>query len=130
MSKPLTLANNRWYAWEMIPGYAGRYYSPILIENVSPLKTGRNILRLSFYNACYAQGVRDFQMDLIVLHRSENFLIAKLDYGKDTDIDRCAIISPITEAWLAEFRPEILACIRDRKIDTSSGVEDALSGVC
>ena len=52
----LELEQGRWYAWEMLPGYTGdRYFSPIRIGHIEALKTGRDLLRLHFYNAFYAE---------------------------------------------------------------------------
>lgn len=90
----------------MLPGYAGtRYYSPIMIHSVKPLKTGRNELELWFHNACYAQGVQDFQLTLKILHRAPEYIIARILYDPQHDPDRCVIITPITRGWLNRHFP-------------------------
>lgn len=57
-AEPLKLAEQQWYAWQMIPGYLGTrnipYFSPILIRKIRPMKTGRGILQLDFLNLLYA----------------------------------------------------------------------------
>ena len=115
-----TLEKERWYAWEMLPGYTGsRYYSPIRVENIQPLQTGRGILELRFWNACYAEGVQSFVLRLMVLHRGQEYMIVKLLYGDDSEGDRCGIISPITSSWLQCHFPEVL-----KKLSTSGLVDE------
>ncbi|MBD3332620.1 hypothetical protein GF356_07200 [candidate division GN15 bacterium] len=97
----LTLAPDRWYAWEMWPGYGAMpYRSPVLVYEVKPLKTGRNELELQFHNARYAQGVQTFCLRLRVLHRGPYYMIAQILYDPKDDPDRCAVISPISLGWL------------------------------
>ncbi len=97
-----------WYTWEMLPGYAGGfdpYYSPIFVSCVEPLKTGKGLLRLGFYNAAYASGVRDFSVPLRVLKRTPTYMIAEIV----DQTDRCAVISIMSFDWLARQFPEWLA---------------------
>ncbi len=96
----LTLKAGKWYSWEMLPGYAGRYYSPIKVGRVTPLKTGQNVLRLGFFNACYAAGAQSFDVDLKMLYRGEEYLIAKIVGDPQHDLGRCAIITPIDKWWM------------------------------
>lgn len=96
-----TLEPERWYAWQMIPGYASEhYYSPIYIHKIEKLRRGNGSLTLDFFNACYAEGVRNFSLEMRVLHRSTDYMITRLLYDDDSHLDRSAIISPITHAWL------------------------------
>ena len=41
-SELFTLDEERWYAWQMLPGYgeAGHYYSSVRISRVEPKKLG------------------------------------------------------------------------------------------
>lgn len=112
-----TLEREQWYSWEMLPGYTGnRYYSPIRIENIQPMHTGRGILQLHFWNACYAEGVQSFSLRLMVLHRGQEYMIVKLIYDNESNDDRCGIISPITTLWLNQHFPNFLKehCESDR----------------
>jgi hypothetical protein len=106
-----TLTPNSWAAWQMIPGYLGErcvpYCSPIWINSVTPLKKGTGRLQLSFQNVLYAVGVQDFTLNLVVLKRAENFLIANIDYGADGQTDRIAVISHIEFDWIRRFCPEL-----------------------
>jgi hypothetical protein len=95
----------------MNPGYIGERcvpnFSPIYIRRVTPLKTGKGILEIDFFNACYAEGVQNFDgMRLKILLRGENYLIAQL-LGYDFGV-RSAIISHIEFAWLDCFCPHIV----------------------
>ena len=109
--KKVKLIENAWYAWQMIPGYFGircvPYCSPIYVTKVQPKRTGKDLLGLSFFNACYAEGVQDFEVDLKVLKRAENYLIADIQYGGSIDEDRCAIISQIEFEWIEYFCPSL-----------------------
>src|SRR6478672_8794237 len=72
-----------WFGWQVNPGYFRErcvpYFSPIHITRVTPLKTGKAILEMDFFNACYAEGVQNFQgMRLKLLLRAENYLIGQL----------------------------------------------------
>ncbi len=97
----LVIESGKWYAYEMLPGYSReRYYSPILVQEVIEVKRGQGNLRLSFYNACYAQGVQDFVLDLRVLWTIPDYLIAEVFSHGSEPSGRCVIISEITLGWL------------------------------
>ena len=110
-TKRFQLVENRWYAWQMIPGYVGErsvpYCSPIYVKTVNPLKTGKSVLRLGFINVFYAEGVQDFTLDLRLLRRSVNCLAAEIIYPGVKDIDRCAVISHIEFGWIERFCSEL-----------------------
>ena len=110
LSNKLKLAPGSWYAWQMIPGYAGRrnvpYCSPIFVERVVPKKTGKGILALDFVNVFYADGVQRFSLDIKILKHSTDYLIADLLYGLEGP-DRVAIISYIEFSWIERFCPEL-----------------------
>jgi len=95
----------------MNPGYFGErcvpYFSPIHVTCVTPLKTGKGILEMDFFDACYAEGVQNFQgMRLKLLMRAENYLIGQL-LGHGSEV-RSAIISHIEFEWLRLFCPHIV----------------------
>jgi hypothetical protein len=101
----------RWFGWQMNPGYVGErcvpYFSPIHVTRVAPLKTGKGILEIDFWNVGYAEGVQNFEgIRLKVLLRAENYLIGHLQ-GYESEV-RSAIISHIEFAWLNHFCPHIL----------------------
>ena len=113
-----TLEEDRWYAWQMLPGYgeAGHYYSSIRISRVEPMKRGDGTLRLEFYNAGYAAGVRNFDLELRVLLRAQDYMIAAIEGGGSQADTRSAVISPIHMDWLDRHFPDFL----DRHLPTES----------
>ncbi len=46
-------------------------------------------------------------MDLLILHRASQYLIAGLMYGCDTPGERCAVVSEIEFEWIRRFCPWI-----------------------
>ena len=96
----------------MIPGYGGErnvpYFSPIRVSRVTPKKTGRRILNVSFRNVLYAEGVQHFQLDLRILTHRPNYLIADLIYG-ESGPERSAVISHIEFEWIRRMCPGILS---------------------
>ncbi len=126
MARPITLAPETWRSWQMLPGYFGErmtpYCSPIFIKSVERLKTGKSLLRLKFFNALYAEGVQDFEVDLKVLKRASNYLLADLPY----DSERSAIVGHIEFSWLATFCPALIAANPPRTITSVSGYLDSV----
>ena len=113
MSNPivprLILERNRWYSWQMLPGYTNApYYSPIRVEHVRPLQTGSSVLELSFFNAAYASEVRNFKTTLRVLKREQTYLAAEVMESLHSPTDRLAIISKITFSWLELHFPHLV----------------------
>jgi hypothetical protein len=111
LNSKFSIYASRWFGWQMNPGYFGErcvpYFSPIYVTRVTPLKTGKGILEMDFFNACYVEGVQNFDgMRLKVLLRAENYLIGHL-LGNDPEV-RSAIISHIEFAWLSSFCPHII----------------------
>lgn len=100
----------RWYAWEMLPGYMASerlmapYYSPIFIHKVQRLKTGKHLLGVEFFNACYASGAQGFELTLRVLTRKYHFMVAEI-VGND---ERCAILSEVSMPWIEKHCPHLL----------------------
>ena len=107
----LIIEANRWYGWQMIPGYVGErcipYCCPIYVQSVEPLKSGKGILKLSFWNTGYAQGAQDFCLDLKVINRSADYLIAQVLDGAE-EPDRCAVVSHIEFGWIEKLCPCLL----------------------
>jgi hypothetical protein len=99
-----TLVAERWYAWEMLPGYTlnsgfDPYVSPIYVKRVVPLRTGKRLLQLAFFNAAYAEGVQNSEVVIRVLKRAPSYLLASLD-SDAVDSPRSAVVGNMTFAWL------------------------------
>lgn len=111
--KCLILEEFRWYGWQMLPGYVCSteyepYFSPIFVEKVEPLKTGRNLLRLHFFNAFYAQGVQGFVIDMKLIRKCPQYLIGILEKGEASQSDRTFIVSAISFDWLKLCCPDLV----------------------
>ncbi len=96
MTEKFKLEPFTWYAWQMLPGYTDEfYYSPIYVQKVTPLKTGKNLLKVEFINAFYASGVKGFELEMKVLKREHRYMILDLLYDQ-----RAAIITDINYQWI------------------------------
>ena len=106
-----TIRKNRWYGWQMLPGYISGvfrpYFSPVYIYDFHPLKTGGSLIEIGFFNAFYAQGVRDFTQTLKVVERSSSFLFAKISREHAALDERFAIISELEMKWLESLCPTL-----------------------
>jgi hypothetical protein len=107
----LVLEPGHWYAWLMVPGYAGErnvpYASPIYLRDAVPKHTGRRVLELSFSNVLYAEGVQDFSLALRLLKHSSDYLIGDILYDSTDAPDRAAIVSRIEFEWIRRFCPDL-----------------------
>lgn len=105
---PFVLSPGTWRSWQMLPGYFGErmtpYCSPIHIQRVQPLKSGKGLLRIGFFNALYAEGVQNFEIDLKIIKRASNYLLADIP----DDPERSAVIGHIEFSWLESFCPQLL----------------------
>lgn len=90
----------------MLPGYLGTpYFSPIWIEGVTPRKTGKAILGLTFINVFYAAGVQGFDINLRIMKHEQDYLVSEILDGSNGSNDRTAIISRIDFDWIRLFCP-------------------------
>jgi hypothetical protein len=110
-----------------VRGGIGRYYSPIQVHRAEPLRTGRNELELHFDNACYAQGVQDFQLTLKILHRAPEYILARILYHPQHDPERCAIITPLTLSWLNQHFPPYMKDHPELQSMTDEQLQEALT---
>jgi hypothetical protein len=80
---------------------------PNLYHACNALKTGKGVLELDFFNACYTEGVQDFSgVRIKILLRAENYLFGHL-LGYEAEV-RSALISHIEFTWLECFCHEII----------------------
>lgn len=105
----LTLSPGSWYVWQMYPGYSTvPYVSPIRILDVTPRKTGRKELEISFYNAFYASGVRNFTAVLRLLAHQPLFLMALIaPFDPPQDGQRACVIHGLSDEWVERLLPEL-----------------------
>ena len=87
----------------MLPGYgSGKYYSPIKIFGIDRCKEADSII-LHFYNACYAQGVRDFCHELKIIAHSKECMICEIEPKRSNHPTRMAIIEEIDYQWIKRY---------------------------
>ena len=126
--EPLQLIPGRWYGWQMLPGYGSTpYFSPIRIESVTPMKTGRKVLEIRFFNAFYAQGVQHFTVYLRILKHTSEYLIA--EFENDSSHPRSAVITPINFEWIHQFAPNVWDSNPPPVSTPGLSVDDYLNGV-
>lgn len=104
-----TLKPNRWYGWQMIPGYVGErcvpFCCPCHARSVTPQKSGKGLLTLEVWITGYAEGVQMMEVLLRVIHRGSSYLIAQILSANAPDSDRCVVISHVEFEWLRQFCP-------------------------
>jgi hypothetical protein len=112
----------------MQPGYYGNvpYFSPIYIYEVQPLKSGRSLLDIRFYNAFYAQGVQDFEKQLKILKRTSVYLLAEL-IEPSMEGERICIIRDIGFGWLKNVNPSAASYIEDHPQEPNQDIQSYLS---
>lgn len=105
-----TLTANRWFGWQLIPGYLGErcvpWASPIYVTKVTRLKQGNGILNVTFECPLYAEGVNFGERSIQILVRAENYLVGQIVEESPIHAKRCAVISHIEFAWIRQFCPE------------------------
>lgn len=114
----IRLERGRWYGWQMWPGYSDSpYASPILVHDVTPLKTGGSRLKLVFDNALYAPGVQEFELTLRVLARRATYLMAELE---GDPLPRDVVITQMTLQWLKTLCPDLAKRMRSPRYGPTS----------
>lgn len=100
-----TLELGNWYACEFIGDEFDDdscSYSPIKVNEMSPLKSGRGTFQLAFYHANYPEGVRDKSYELEMLERGSRYLLA---ISKKHNPARVMQIYEIDWAWMNRHFP-------------------------
>lgn len=91
-----------WYAAEFLGDgliRLGHRYSPIRVDEITPMKTGKRIFELNFFHANYPEGVQDKLYRLQTLQAGEEYILGK---SVDHDPARFVLIYDIDAAWLKE----------------------------
>ncbi|GGC67480.1 hypothetical protein GCM10011504_51800 [Siccirubricoccus deserti] len=104
----MVLHPRRWYAFQTIPGErpdsAFRPCTPAFITEVTPLKSGKGVLRLGFVAALCPVAAERRTLDLrVVLHRADYLIGTFLDAG---GCERTAIFREVDLPWLAHYATE------------------------
>ena len=124
----MTLMPGRYYGMTMYPGYhATAYHSPIRIDAIEAIKSGRRILEIDFFNAGYADGLKDMHYSLEILKREERYMLAAIR----SEERRAISLVPLDESWLGEYFPDLFPLVTDAmdRIDSFSiALDHVLTG--
>ena len=104
------LERNRWYAWQKIPGdLAGEqpYYSPVYVLNVTKIGEYKPQITIVFSNVLYLDGPQDFHLNLSVLRRYKDLLVADL-IPDNLATPGVAILGPVSFDWLSQHCPHLI----------------------
>jgi len=96
-----------WWCWleapVLSPGWGA---SPVLVQRVEPLKTGKGMLRLSFIQAVHPVAAHEREVVLRVMFRADRHLVGTL---KDDDgAIRTVILAAPDYGWLETYCPLLL----------------------
>jgi len=96
-----------WWCWLEAPVVSpGWGASPVFVQCVEPLKTGKGMLRLSFIQAVHPVAAREREVVLRVLFRGDRHLVGTL---KDDDgAIRTAILAAPDYGWLETYCPLLM----------------------
>lgn len=91
-----------WWGWQELPvRFPGWGASPVLVERVEPLKSGKGILRIGFIHAMRPVAACRRSVDLRVIHRAASHLVG-LHRGGD-GVERTVILSVADYGWIESF---------------------------
>ena len=106
MSKNIMLVPG-WWCWLEVPVTSpGFGASPIFVQHVEPLKTGKGLLRLSFIQAIHSGIARERQVVLRVQTRTDRHLVGTLK--DDGGAIHTAILTAPDYGWLETYCPLLL----------------------
>lgn len=103
-----TLEPGKWYAMLLLGDEFHSadtlpfHTSPIYVERVTPLKTGKGEFKLTFFHANYPEGVQGKEYRLQTIYRGEQMLIL---LSSEHSPPRFLHITPINKEWLQLFFP-------------------------
>jgi len=122
-----TIEERRWYGVRFIGDeyfdLRGYQYSPIRVDGIRPLKTGKGIFELNFYHANYPSGVNDNLYRLKTLERGETYILAKSTEHTPAKILH---IQSITWEWINDHFPEFFR----HSIEQNISIEELLEFNC
>jgi len=130
MGVQLELEEGNWYAWEITPGYSEKtYYSPIKIERVRQTSFSPIRYEMEMFNALYAQGVRNFRLDLVVAQACHDALAAYISYGAEPDLSRQVTIRSISWEWIGQHMPRLSQAIAEKMAKRNTDMGGLLDGI-
>lgn len=82
--------------------------SPILVEGITPLKSGQGVMKLNFFHANYPSGVQGKEYTLQTMHRGKTGLLARSIGHKPP---RFLYVTELTMHWLQHNFPSMDAIL-------------------
>ncbi len=102
-----TLERNKWCGWQEVPsGNPGWGASPVFVTSITPLKTGKSILRIEFIHAMRPVVAKRRSVDLHILHRFSDHVIGR--FVDDDGAARSVILAGVSHDWLRTECPTLL----------------------
>lgn len=96
-----------WWCWLEAPVVSpGWGASPVFVQRVEPLKTGKGMLRLSFIQVVHPIAACEREVVLRILFRADRHLVGTLK--DDDDVIRTAILAAPDYGWLETYCPFLL----------------------
>ena len=93
-----------WWCWLEIPvASPGFGASPVFVEQVAPLKSGKGLLRLTFVQAIHPVAARKREVIIKVLSRTDDHLVGTVK--NDDGTIRTAILAAPEYGWLETYCP-------------------------
>ena len=93
----------KWYACKFMGDVLSVSYrlslSPIRIDRITPLKTGKSILYINFFHLNYPEGVQDKEYQLKIMLHKRRFILAR-SLSHSSDDPRILYIHEITKEWV------------------------------
>lgn len=98
----MKIARGQWLGWQELPSRAGEPAvwdcTPALIVDVTPLKSGKGILRISFVAALNPVGPSRRTIDLRVTIHDSRYLVAT--FLDESAVPRTGILTSLDLAWI------------------------------
>jgi len=122
--REFTISPRTWYAMEYVFPSAERHFSPIWVQEITPLKAGTGMLRLQLFHANYPEGVQDKLYELKVVQRFAGYLVALRRH--DGVPDATVLLEPITRKWVGQHFPNLR--LREDSEESFASELDRLTG--
>lgn len=105
--KLIALKDNRWYAWQMFPGYCHTpYFSPVFLTRVQSNPNDPELLQIELFDVFDSEGALKSSLYFKILKRAAEFLVGEIIIPNNPQLDRIGILSIISFGWLYLFVPD------------------------
>jgi hypothetical protein len=84
------------------------HHSPIYVQQVRPLGTGKGLLELTFFHANYSEGVQGKRYRLRTLKRAGRHLIAERADGSPDAPKPSLVFYDLSDQWMRAHFPHVI----------------------